>query len=111
MEPLLDQMNQLGPWGVVLGAALMVLLQRLGVKLPAPLGPPAPVDPKPAPPKPEPTPVDPKPAPVVPDRPILDGLLKVILAILESQAKREGRPVESVVADALPQLVRESEVK
>lgn len=112
MEPLLDQMNQLGPWGVVLGAALVVLMQRLGVKLPAPLSPPAPV-----PPKPEPAPVDPKPvpvdppAPVVPNRPVLDGLLKVLLAILESQAKKEGRPVEAVVADALPQLVKESEVK
>lgn len=111
MQPLLDQINQLGPWGVVLGAALLLLAQRLGVKLPGPLSPPAP---KPAPeptPVPVPAPVDPKPAPVLPDRPILNGLLSVLLAVLESQARRENKSVEAVVAEALPQLVKESEAK
>jgi hypothetical protein len=49
VQPVIDLLSQLGPWGVVAGVVLTIVVQRLGLKFPqlaAPTSPaPAPVVP------------------------------------------------------------------
>lgn len=91
MDQLVQLLSGLGPWGVVVGAVVVLVLQRLNLKLPS--LPSLPSNPAPAP---APTPV---PAPATPDRPILNALLKALLAGLAAQAAREGKSVEQVIAE------------
>lgn len=101
MDQIVTALSALGPWGPLVGAAILLIVQRLKAKYPDLI--PVPV-PQPTPqPKPEPTPVPPAP-PVLPDRPVLNALLKALLAALAASAVKRGVPVEEVVAEKVQEV-------
>lgn len=85
MDPL-PLLNQLGPWGIVIGVALVLLAQRFPglAKLLPSLPTPAPT-PAPQPgPSPLPAPL-PNPAPFLPDRPVINVILSVLLGLAKAR--------------------------
>jgi hypothetical protein len=90
LSALLALFSNMGPVGILIGAALTVLLQRMNIKLPSlPLP-----SPKPAP---EPTPAPSPDAPILPNFPVLDSLLKLLLLLKSKQLSKE----EAVIAEML----------
>lgn len=85
-----------GPWGILAGIAIPIILNRLGVKIPLMKPTPGPT-PGQAPVDPVPVPV---PTPTTPDRPILNGLL-ALLALLKGIKAADLPPEEKALAGAL----------
>jgi hypothetical protein len=106
LSPIIALLTSIGtPWALAIAAVLYVvgpklvpILQRLLAKAPGgvPVVPVSPV-----------APVTPPVAPVAPDnRPILDALSKVLLDLLAKRAAKEGKAVETVVAEYVADEVK-----
>lgn len=105
LSPLSALLAGLGPWGLLIGAAIPLVVNLLRNRLnpaPAPAPGPAPV------PGPAPTPV-PAPAPAPSGRPILDALAKLLPLLLSSLLAKRAGPVESVVFGDEPEPDLEAE--
>lgn len=94
MDVLNSALAGLGPWGLVAGAFLTIVAQRLQARLNSKTPVPVPVPVTPAP-----TPVPPPSVPVLSNRPILNLLLHSLLTLVQGQAQATGKPVEEVLAD------------
>ena len=101
-SPLLQPLSGLGPWGVVVGGVLVILLQRMNLKLPSL---PNPLAPK----TPEPTPT---PAPVTPTDPLESRpWLKLLLSLIALKSAGELAPEDKVVVGLLEKEIGELKAK
>lgn len=91
LSAILPFLSSLGPWGVVIGGVLVLLVQRLNIKLPTIPLPSPPSNPAPTDPAPAPVPVSPSLPDLlgIGDRPVLK-LLFSLLALKSSGTVTAG---------------------
>lgn len=94
LSALTAVLNGLGPYGILIGIGLMLLKDKLGLKLPSLPTPTPKPDPVPGP-KPEPLPDN----PLLPNNPVLDALLRLLLS-LRAKGLAEQEKIVSTLVDA-----------